>query len=92
MTRLTEAQAVRLLDHIWNVEPDLRGPRMVEGWVGGITAADAREDLRAFLDDTEAEDFPVPADLDGASIVIADDTDDDMGTPFVRVTILTGET
>jgi hypothetical protein len=90
MTRLTEAQAIRLLSHIWDVEPDVAGPNMVEGWVGGVTAADAKEDLRAFLDDTEAEDFPVPDDLDDSSIIIADDTDDDMGTAFVRVTILTG--
>lgn len=82
--RMTQSEALDFIETAFNVGPDTITSGLVDAFVAGIDADQARTDLESYL-------AMVPAEIDPASINISPDRLDDNDMSCVHIVIRTGD-
>lgn len=84
MRRLTQSEAVEMVETVWETSPDLIAPGRVEAFVVERTAQDAEHDLAGYLS-------IIAAVIDPDSITITEDALESALIECCQIVIQTGE-
>jgi len=80
--RLTQSEALDLIDAIWEAEPDMASGNLVEVFVGDTDLGSANADLESYLS-------IIAADIDPDTISITPDVVEGTSLSAVKITIKT---
>jgi hypothetical protein len=83
MRRLTETEAIEMLQVLWDTSPEMYSQTCVEATIGDKDAADARSEIKAYI---EAFDD----DIDPHGIIVTEDVVEGSDMPCATVTIMIG--